>query len=93
MAFTKPDIIKAVAEQNGFSIRKSAETVETTIEIIKKALESGEDVMISRFGKFCVKEKKEWKGRNLVTGEELMQPPRRVVRFKCSRKLRVKING
>ena len=93
MTVTKPDIVNAIAEQNGLTKRQSAETAEILIEIIKKTLEFGEDVMISGFGKLCVKEKNEWKGRNLVTGEELMQPPRRVVRFKCSKKLRVKING
>ena len=93
MTLTKPDIIKAVAEKNGFSIKRSAEAVETTIEIIKKTLESGEDVMICRFGKFCVKEKSQRKARNVITGEELMIPPRRVVRFKCSPKLRGKINN
>ena len=92
MTVTKPDIVRAVAEQNGFSLKRSAEIVESTIEIIKKTLESGEDVMICRFGKFCVKEKNQRKARNVITGEELMIPPRRVVRFKCSPKLRAKIN-
>ena len=49
--------------------------------------------MISGFGKFCVKDKKERRGRNPATGEELMLVPRRVVTFKCSGKLKEKING
>jgi len=49
--------------------------------------------MVSGFGKFCVKEKKERKGRNPATGENLMLKPRKVVTFKCSGKLREKING
>ena len=92
MTVTKPDIVRAVAEQNGFSLKRSTEIVESTIEIVKKTLESGEDVMISGFGKFCVKDKRERKGWNPATGEAMMIPPRRVVRFKCSGKLRGKIN-
>jgi len=55
--------------------------------------ESGEDVLVSGFGKFCVKDKAERKGRNPATGETLMLKPRRVVTFQCSGKLRDKING
>jgi integration host factor subunit alpha len=63
------------------------------LEIIKRTLESGEDVMISGFGKFCVKEKKQRKGRNPATGKDMMLEPRKVVTFRCSRQLRYKING
>ena len=63
------------------------------LELIKKALESGEDVMISSFGKFCVKKKKERRGRNPATGEEMMLRPRKVVTFKWSGKLKDKINS
>jgi integration host factor subunit alpha len=63
------------------------------LEIIKQALESGEDVLISGFGKFCVKEKRERKGRTPATGEDMMLAPRRVVTFRCSGKLRDTING
>jgi integration host factor subunit alpha len=56
-------------------------------------LEPGEDVLISGFGKFCVKEKKERKGRNPATGDAMMLAPRKVVTFKCSGKLRDRING
>lgn len=79
--------------RNGLSKNKSSETVETLLKIIKRSLESGEDVLVSGFGKFCVKEKKERKGRNPATGEDMMLEPRRVVTFKCSGKLRDKING
>jgi integration host factor subunit alpha len=93
MTLTKADIIKAIAEQNGYTKKKSIETVEAILEIIKRALESGEDVLISGFGKFCVKEKKERRGRNPATDETMMLAQRRVVTFKCSRKLREKTNG
>jgi integration host factor subunit alpha len=83
----------AIAEQNGFTKKQSTQTVETILEIIKSTLASGEDVLISRFGKFCVKEKRERKGRNPATGELMMLAPRRVVTFRCSGKLRDKING
>ena len=88
MTLTKSHLIDAIAEQNGFSKKKSTETVETILEIIKSTLVSGEDVLISGFGKFCVKEKRERKGRNPATGEDMMLAPRRVVTFKCSGKLR-----
>ena len=93
MALTKVHIINAIAEQNGFTKKQSTETVETTLEIIKSSLAAGEDVLISGFGKFCVKGKRERRGRNPATGEDMMLAPRRVVTFKCSGKLRDKING
>jgi len=93
MRFKKADIIEEIRNRNGFTIRKSAETVETLLEIVKSTLASGEDVLISGFGKFCVKEKKERKGRNPETGEPLMLRPRKVVTFRCSGKLRHLINS
>ncbi len=92
MTLTKSHLINAIAEQNGFTQKKSSETVETILEIIKSSLESGEDVLVSGFGKFCVKEKRERKGRNPATDENMILRPRRVVTFKCSGKLRDKIN-
>ena len=68
-------------------------SLEILLEIIKRTLESGEDVLVSGFGKFCVKEKQERRGRNPSTGEDMMLAPRKTVTFKCSGKLRDKING
>ncbi len=93
MALTKADIIESVHQDIGFPQKKSTELVERLLEIIKTALASGEDVLVSGFGKFCVNEKKERKGRNPETGEEMILRPRRVVTFKVSGKLRKKING
>jgi len=93
MTLTKAHIVGEVAEQNGYPKNQSFEMIQTLLEIIKRTLESGEDVLISRFGKFCVKEKHERRGRNPSTGEDLTLEPRRVVTFTCSRKLRDKING
>jgi len=92
MTLTKANIVAAVAEQNGYTKNQSFEVIETLLEIIKRTLESGEDVLISRFGKFCVKEKHKRRGRNPATGEDMMLEPRRVVTFRCSRQLRERIN-
>ena len=91
MAMTKSDIIKQV-EALGFNRKKATETVENLLGIIKSSLESGEDVLISGFGKFCVKEKGPRRGRNPATGEGLTLGARRVVTFKPSGKLRQRIN-
>ena len=93
MTLTKAHIVGEVAEQNGYPKNQSFEMIETLLEIVKRTLESGEDVLISRFGKFCVKEKHERRGRNPATGEDMMLEPRRVVTFRCSPQLRGKISG
>ena len=91
-SLTKAHIIDAVVERNGFTRKKSFETVEILLELIKQSLASGDDVLISGFGKFCVKKKKKRRGRNPATGEDLMLAPRKVVTFKSSMKLREKLN-
>jgi len=93
MTLTKNDIIEEIRTKNGFSRNKSIETVETLLGIINQTLISGEDVMISGFEKFCIKEKAERRGRNPATGGDIMLPPRKVVTFKCSGKLRERVNG
>ena len=93
MTLTKADIVEAIVEQIGFTKNHSSEIVETLLEIIKKTLESGEDVLLSGFGKFCVKQKETRRGRNPATGKAMMLPPRKVVTFRCSGKLRDKINA
>jgi len=92
MALTKADIIEVVYKEIGLPKNRCTELVETLLEIIKGTLESGEDVLISGFGKFCVKEKKQRRGRNPATGHDLMLGERRVITFKCSHLLREKIN-
>ena len=93
MTLTKAQIIEEISIRNGLTKKKSNETVEAFLEIMKKTLESGEDVLISGYGKFCVKHKAERRGRNPATGEDKMLAPRKVVTFRCSGKLRDKING
>ena len=92
MALTKNDIVSTVHEL-GFTKKKSVDIVESLLEIIKGSLERGEDVLISGFGKFCVKKKGQRRGRNPATGSDLILRQRKVVTFKCSGKLRDKING
>jgi integration host factor subunit alpha len=93
MALTKAAIVEHVTDQLGLANNKSGEVVESLLETIKSALESGDDVLVSAFGKFCVKDKAPRRGRNPATGEDAMLPARRVVTFKCSGKLRDKINS
>ena len=93
MTLTKANIVEAIAEQTGYTKHQSSEVIETLLEIIKRTLESGDDVLVSGFGKFCVKTKHERRGRNPATGKDMMLEPRKVVTFRCSRQLRDKING
>ena len=88
MTLTKIKILELIHNHLGLPKNKSTDIVETLLEIIKSTLASGEDVMISNFGRFCVKSKKERRGRNPATGDDLMLEPRKVVTFKCSGKLR-----
>jgi integration host factor subunit alpha len=93
MTLTKAQIVEKISTSTNSSRNKSIETVETLLEIIKQTLISGEDVMVSGFGKFCVKEKSERRGRNPATGGDMMLAPRKVVTFRCSGKLRERVNG
>jgi integration host factor subunit alpha len=88
---TKSDLIQAVAAANGFLLNRSVEIIEILLELIKAKLAAGEDVLISGFGKFCVKKKRERRGRNPATGEDMILAARRVLTFKCSGQLRDKI--
>jgi len=93
MALTKIEIVNSIADQIGFTKNHSFEIVETLLELIKSSLESGDDVLISNFGKFCVREKRKRRGRNPSSGEDMILEPRRVVAFKCSGRLRDRISG
>ena len=92
MALTKNDIVSGVHEL-GFTKKKSVDIIEAMLELIKTTLENKNDVLISGFGKFCVKNKKQRRGRNPATGDDLILRERKVVTFKCSGKLRNKINA
>jgi integration host factor subunit alpha len=92
MTVTKDHIINSICTQLDQPKKKAADMLESLLELVEKTLESGEDVLVSGFGKFCVKQKKERKGRNPATGQDLMLGSRKVVTFKCSPILRSKIN-
>jgi len=90
---TKSQIATEMTDQIGFTRKQSVEVVDTLIELMKNSLESGEDVLISGFGKFCVKQKGKRRGRNPATGGSMMLRSRNVVTFKCSGRLRERLNG
>ena len=92
MTLTKAMIVDTIHDQLGYPKNKSAEMLEMLLELIKDNLQRGEDVLISGFGKFCVKEKNERRGRNPATGSDMVLDKRRVVTFRCSHLLREKIN-
>ena len=93
MTITKSHIADSIYNNCGLSKAKATQAFETTLEIIKSTLESGQDILISGFGKFEVKDKHTRKGRNPQTGKDLMLDARRVITFKCSGVLKDKING
>ena len=93
MTLTKAHMFEIIHSQNSLPKKRSTEIIEILLELIKKSLENGDDVLISGFGKFTVKEKGERRGRNPATGTDLMLKPRKVVTFKCSGRLREKINS
>jgi integration host factor subunit alpha len=93
LAITKQTIIQKISEKNNQTPSQAKDTIETLLEIMKSTLASGEDIMLSGFGKLCVNEKAPRKGRNPNTGKEMMLDGRRVVTFRCSGKLRDQING
>jgi len=93
MTLTKENLVQTLYDQSGFSKHQSKVLVETVFEMVRKSLESGDDVLISGFGKFCVKKKSPRRGRNPATGEALTLVARRIVMFKSSTVLRDKING
>ena len=92
MTLTKDRIIESIHKDTNLKKVETARTFQSLMEIMKKTLSSGEDILISGFGKFCVKEKKERKGRNPQTEEDMTLEGRRVVTFKWSGKLKEKLN-
>ncbi|HKJ13408.1 MAG: integration host factor subunit alpha [Desulfobulbales bacterium] len=94
MALTKADLINQVHSSSPkLSKVQAREAVETILKIMKASLGSGDDVLLSGFGKFNVKAKSARKGRNPKTGEAMMLEARKVVTFKPSGILREKVNG
>ncbi|MFZ4856109.1 MAG: integration host factor subunit alpha [Desulfuromonadaceae bacterium] len=90
---TKADIFEKTQEGIGLSKKESAEMVEAVFAIMKSTLESGENLKISGFGSFIVKQKKDRRGRNPQTGESITIEARRILTFKPSTLLRNSINS
>jgi len=93
MSLNKANLAEIISGKYAFSKKRSEQLVENILEIIKQRLAKGEDVLISGFGKFSVKDKRERRGRNPARGNELILDARRVVTFKCSSILKGKLNG
>ena len=93
MTLTKARIIDSIYNSSDLNKTQATRTVEALLETIKESLENGEDVLIRGFGKFCVKENKQRKGRNPEAGKNLFIEQRRVVTFRCSPVLRDKLDG
>jgi len=89
---TKARIVENLLAKNLFTKTQSAQIIEAVFELLRQSLEEGDDVLISGFGKFCVREKQQRRSRNPQSGEPIMLPPRKVVTCRCSGILRDKIN-
>jgi integration host factor subunit alpha len=89
---TKSNIITKIQNSTGLTLKQSAELVELVFSVLKDTLESGENLKISGFGNFEVKQKADRKGRNPQTGEEITIEARRVLTFKPSSVLKQRIN-
>ena len=93
MTLTKDHIVDSVQRRLGVSKPESSRLLESVLELIKSSLTGGDDVLISGFGKFTVRQKAARRGRNPATGEDMNLAPRKVVTFKCSALLKEKLNG
>jgi len=93
MTLTKQDLIQDLSSNLRLTKSESTVLIEKLLELMKSTLASGEDLVISRFGKFYVLEKNPRRGRNPYTGDGLILDARRVVTFKPSGVLRRKLNG
>jgi integration host factor subunit alpha len=93
MALTKADFAEKLFEDLGLNKREAKEMVELFFEEIKAALETGEQVKISGFGKFELRDKSSRPGRNPKTGEEIPITARRVVTFRAGQKLKARVEA
>ena len=93
MALTKADIAEHLFTQLGMSKREAKDMVEAFFEEIRQALERGEQVKISGFGNFDLREKNQRPGRNPKTGEDIRISARRVVTFRPGQKLKARVEN
>ncbi|MFM2484060.1 integration host factor subunit alpha [Celerinatantimonas yamalensis] len=91
MALTKADLAESLFDRLGFSKKESKDVVEAFFEEIRIALESGEQVKVSGFGNFDLREKSQRPGRNPKTGEDIPISARRVVTFRPGQKLKSRV--
>lgn len=89
---TRADLAEAVHEEVGLTRQDCAELVERTLELTAQALERGEQVKLSGFGAFQVREKRARMGRNPKTGEPAAIEPRRVIGFRASQVMKARID-
>ena len=90
---TKADIVSKVQDKTGLSQKECSILVDSLLDILKKTLDSGDNIKISGFGSFTVRQKADRKGRNPQTGETITIGSRRVVSFKCSPNLKLAMNS
>lgn len=93
MTLTKAEMIDNLVEKSGLSKNEAREFIEAFFEEIRLCLETGEEVKLSGFGTFSVREKKARPGRNPKTGENASISARRVVSFKSGQKLRERVES
>ena len=93
MSLTKADIADCLFNEVGLNKREAKEFVDAYFETIRQALESGENVKLSGFGNFQLREKNQRPGRNPKTGEEIPISARRVVTFRPGQKLRARVEA
>lgn len=93
MSLTKDELITRLQAQAGLDKQESRRIVERVLDIMKDTLAGGDDLLISGFGKFSVRQKKARRGRNPQTKEALTLEPRKVLVFKASGVLRQRMNG
>lgn len=89
---TKIEIVEKIHNELDFSKKDSSDLLEAVLSIMKQTFGAGEDIKISGFGKFEVKQKKDRRGRNPATGEALNIEARRILTFKPSTLLKQAIN-
>jgi integration host factor subunit alpha len=90
---TKDTLVQEMTCRMGYLKTRVKEIIDSMVEIMKSTLESGEDILISSFGKFYLRNKHARMGRNPATGKDIILPARRIVKFSASRNLRDALNG
>jgi integration host factor subunit alpha len=93
MSLTKADIADQLFEEVGLNKREAKEFVDAYFEAIRGSLEKGENVKLSGFGNFQLREKNQRPGRNPKTGKEIPISARRVVTFRPGQKLRARVEA